>query len=223
MAGWRLTQQELQETIGSKKKEKGPMGHAMITPNPLLPPDYFAQKGLDPFLVDLNKDLEYSLLNCPGKYTVQVATFKGQVFINPKEIEDVQKGKKKITDGLVESRQQGHAADASPADERLRGLRISRSQREHRDGGKLQFGRHALARRADRTRSENSDDHEDLRRDAESKNKSTIRIDALNTELKSLVGINFDIQPMPVLVPKASISTSMNRGHAEQNRIDFRE
>ena len=79
------------------------MGHAMITPNPLLPPGYFNRKGLDPFLVELNKDLEYRLLKCPGKYTVQVATFKGQVFIRPEEIEAVKNGKKKITNGLVEA------------------------------------------------------------------------------------------------------------------------
>jgi hypothetical protein len=53
--------------------------------------------------------------------------------------------------------------------------------------------------------------------------KQIAATDVLNTELKSLMGINFDIQPIPVLVPKASISTSMNRGAAEQNRIDFRE
>ncbi len=71
-----MIQQEMYQVIGSDKKEKGPMRHAMIATNPLLPPDYFAPKGLDPFVADMNKDLEYSLLKCPGKYTVQVATFR---------------------------------------------------------------------------------------------------------------------------------------------------
>ena len=43
-------------------------------------------------MFDLNKDLEYSLLKCPGKFTVQVATFRGRVEIDQKKIEEIQKG-----------------------------------------------------------------------------------------------------------------------------------
>ena len=44
LTGWRLAQQQVYEMIGSSKKELGPMRHAMIVPNPLLPPDYFNQQ-----------------------------------------------------------------------------------------------------------------------------------------------------------------------------------
>jgi hypothetical protein len=59
------------------KKTKGPMGSAFVTRNPLLPKEMFVSKGIDPFIVDLNKDLPHSLLKCPGRYTVRVASFRG--------------------------------------------------------------------------------------------------------------------------------------------------
>jgi hypothetical protein len=64
-------------TLNAEIKEKGPMGAAFVTKNPLLPDEYFNASGLDPFLVEINKDLPHSLLNCQGKYTVRVAVFRG--------------------------------------------------------------------------------------------------------------------------------------------------
>ena len=94
LAGWRMIQKEVQEKIGSKKKAKGPMGHAFLTTNPLLSKDFFAPKGLDPFVVSMNRIVSNSLLSCPGKYTIQVATFKGHDVIDPKEIAEIERGKK---------------------------------------------------------------------------------------------------------------------------------
>ena len=37
--------------------------------------------------------MPYSLLDCPGKYTVQVATFKGKVIIQQNEIRAIEDGK----------------------------------------------------------------------------------------------------------------------------------
>jgi len=78
----------------AKKKHKGPMSHAFITTNPLLPDEYFAPKGVDKLVQEMNGPVEFSLLKCPGKYTVKVATFKGQMVIDPKQIEEIEKGKK---------------------------------------------------------------------------------------------------------------------------------
>jgi hypothetical protein len=64
------------------KQKKGPMGHAFATRNPLLPEEYFVAGGLEPFVVDMNKGLEFSLLNCKARYTVRVATFRGQGTMN---------------------------------------------------------------------------------------------------------------------------------------------
>ena len=70
-----------------ENKQKGPMGAAFVTRNPLLPEEYFHSQGLDPFLVEINQDLEYSLLKCPGNYTVRVATFRGVDTMKPAEFE----------------------------------------------------------------------------------------------------------------------------------------
>jgi hypothetical protein len=221
LAGWRAIQKEALEMVGSKKKEKGPMGHAMIAPNPLLPPGFFVHQGLDPFLADLNKDLEYSLLKCPGKYTVQVATFKGQVFINPREIHEVESGKKKITNGLVDA--------ANKATQLTQALRLKGFEAyEFHDrnasivtigsfnsvGTPLPDGRIELNPNVLRIMKIFGAEPE--KREVNDPNSI-----ALNAKPQSLVGINFDIQPLPVQVPKLSLSESMNRGQIE--RVDFRE
>ncbi len=118
LTGWRLAQQQVYEMIGSKKKELGPMRHAFIAPNPLLPPDYFNQRGLDEETIALNRDVPYSLLECPGKYTVQVATFKGNAVIRQVDIQDIESGRKEMGSQLALAAQQ---ADALVKELRSRG------------------------------------------------------------------------------------------------------
>ncbi len=54
-----------------------PMHAAMLIPNPLMPEGYFAQQQVDNFVLSMNADVKHSLLDCPGRYTVRVATFTG--------------------------------------------------------------------------------------------------------------------------------------------------
>jgi hypothetical protein len=56
---------------------KPPMHAAMLIPNPLLPSDYFARQEVDDFVLAMNADVQHNLLECPGRYTVRVATFTG--------------------------------------------------------------------------------------------------------------------------------------------------
>lgn len=56
---------------------KGPMGAAFVTRNPMLPVDFFEAPKIDEFVADLNKSVQHSLLECPKKFTVRVATFQG--------------------------------------------------------------------------------------------------------------------------------------------------
>ena len=77
------------------RKQNGPLANAFITRNPLLPEDYFVPKGgLDELVVKMNKNVKYSLLDCPGKYTVQVAHFTGEVILNQNEIRAIETGDK---------------------------------------------------------------------------------------------------------------------------------
>jgi hypothetical protein len=66
----------IKQQVGQPVTE-GPMGHAFISRNPLLPKEYFTP-GLDPAVAKWNEGLEFSVLHCPGKYTIKVATFRGR-------------------------------------------------------------------------------------------------------------------------------------------------
>ncbi len=85
---------ELQRRIArdDDKKRRGPMGGAFATPNPLIPREFFAPKGADTFVIKMNKDVEFSLLDCPGKYSVRVATFQGNVIIDQQRVAEIEQG-----------------------------------------------------------------------------------------------------------------------------------
>lgn len=69
------------------ERAKGPMGAAFVTRNPLLPKELFVAQGIDPFVVEMNKDLPHSLLKCPARYTVRIASFRGVDTMKPAEFE----------------------------------------------------------------------------------------------------------------------------------------
>jgi hypothetical protein len=59
----------------------GPMANAFITRNPLLPAEFYKAPELDKFVKKLNEQKgfsDYSLIDCPGKYTVRVVVFRGE-------------------------------------------------------------------------------------------------------------------------------------------------
>lgn len=65
----------------AKDKTPGPLETAFVTRNPLLPVDFFQAPEMEKFVYDLNRDPgynEHSLLDCKGKYTVRVMTFRGE-------------------------------------------------------------------------------------------------------------------------------------------------
>jgi hypothetical protein len=80
LAGVRQTFRYLKQRVG-KKVAAGPMGHAFMARNPLMPKEYFAPRGVDPEVAKWNAEVEHSLLDCPGKYTVKVATFRGRTLL----------------------------------------------------------------------------------------------------------------------------------------------
>ena len=56
----------------------GPMRQAFAIPNPLLPEDYFQQQKIDKDIIAMNQGLRHSLLKNEKPYTVRVATFRGK-------------------------------------------------------------------------------------------------------------------------------------------------
>ncbi|GHT31810.1 hypothetical protein FACS1894214_3410 [Planctomycetales bacterium] len=72
-----------------------PFQFCLAVTNPILNSNYFNQPGaVDDFVAKLNESRPYSLLNCPGRFSVQVATFTGKVEIKPQNVEDIITGKK---------------------------------------------------------------------------------------------------------------------------------
>jgi len=53
------------------------MYHAFVTRNPLLPETFTQAPEIDSFVHSLNRNVEHSLLECPGRYTVVVRSFEG--------------------------------------------------------------------------------------------------------------------------------------------------
>jgi hypothetical protein len=75
---------------GHASKSKGPMGKAFMTRNPLLPREYFVPDGVDEIVLEMNRDVPHSLLDCKGKYTVKIATFTGTVVIDQRKVREYQ-------------------------------------------------------------------------------------------------------------------------------------
>ena len=67
--------QKLAKRKGGQKT--GAMGNAFLTRNPMLPDDYFQPPQLDAFVHKLNEGKPNTLIECDGKYTVVVRTFSG--------------------------------------------------------------------------------------------------------------------------------------------------
>jgi hypothetical protein len=79
MADVRQGEGSLLSRLGRPKR--GPMAQAFLTRNPLLPREFFVPKGVDPFVAKMNQGVEHSLLDCPGRYSVKVATFRGKTIL----------------------------------------------------------------------------------------------------------------------------------------------
>ena len=89
------------------KRNKGPLGQAFVTRNPLLPEEFFAPRGINKFVESMNAGVNYSLLTCPGKFSVRVATFRGNVVIDQKKVKQIEESGQ-MKSRLVEAAEQAH-------------------------------------------------------------------------------------------------------------------
>lgn len=86
-----------------KKNRKGPLGHAFVTRNPLLPAEASSASGIDSLVLKMNRGLKYSLLECPANHTVRIATFRGKVVIDQKQIQAIEDENEEIDSKLDEA------------------------------------------------------------------------------------------------------------------------
>jgi len=205
LAGFRWLQTAVLSSDNPKKK-KGPMGHAFVTTNPMLPADFYVPKGLDPVVIKANEGVEHSLLDCPGKYTVQVAHFTGRVVVDQREIAAIEKGKN------VDSQL---AKAAYMAEELTEALRIKRYEAyvfHDRYASVVTVGSFDSIGQ----KGPNGVIEMDPRVKAiidQFKSESSKSAPGAVTA-KTLMGIPFDPQPIPVHVPRRSVREALSQNSA---------
>jgi len=63
-----------------EKAKNRPLWRAFATPNPFVPREYLQAQNEDPLILQMNRG-PLSLFDCPGKYSVVVATFAGRTMV----------------------------------------------------------------------------------------------------------------------------------------------
>jgi hypothetical protein len=184
-------------------KTKGKMGSAFVTRNPLLPEEYFTAKGLDPFVVELNRDLPNNLLECPGKYTVRVASFRGVDTMKPAEFDKLTRERSKIDEA---------ANKAYALCEALRKQGVEAYQFHDRTESIVTVGsfNSVGTERADGRTEINPAVHETMKRFSPSEARLQGQA-GYGLVPKIVAGIVLDSQPLPVEVPRESIASAYNQ------------
>jgi len=200
LAAWRT----FIKYVRPEKESLGPMGKAFLTTNPLLPREYFAPKGMDAFVEQLNADLPYSLLRCPGKYTVQVATFTGTVIMDPQRIQRIQQGLEDFQSSLDKA-----ALAAHKLTEALRMKGYEAYEFHDRYASIVTVGSFDTVGtpRPDGKIELNPQIHAIM----ELFKAEPATTPGAGPKVKTLAGIPFDPQPIPVEVPRRSFSADYRR------------
>lgn len=234
MALVREIQNRARERINPQQK-RGPMGHAFLTRNPILPREYFVPKGIDPEVAKWNEGVEYSLMKCPAKYSIRVATFRGRTTFetfDTKHNEKRRKSKKKL-DPLEEAAINAHKLTVALRAKGWEAYEFHDRQESYvtvgsfDTGNQLPDGRIELNDREAQIiantfgaatpnnifeRPAPQDIQEEERRKQQFNRLFAQRgetFDGLHP--KRFVGLPFDIIPEPVVVPKKSISAAYAR------------
>ncbi|HEX4145735.1 MAG TPA: hypothetical protein VHY91_19675 [Pirellulales bacterium] len=186
-----------------KVPEKGPMGGAFLTTNPLLPRDYFVPKGLDKFVVDMNKGVKHSLLDCKGKYSVKVATFTGQnILLTRKVVDQMERGKTlNMKSRLIDAAEKAHKLT-----EALRAKGVQAYEFHDRASSIVTIGSFdSIGTPQPNGQIElNPQIHAIMQQYGADKSITPGQAPQVG-RAKSEAGIPFDVQPLPVEVPRRSI------------------
>ena len=181
------------------KRDKGPMGNAFVTRNPLLPAEYFAPKGMDKFIYNLNRTLDHTLLDCPGKYSVRIATFRGNIIIDQKKIQQISKGAE------MGSRLERAAKKADVLTKALRERNVEAYQFHERTVSIVTVG--SFDSIGTPTQDGKVIYTQGILRLVQEYGPQTVDVaGAPALKPKQLMGIPFDLQPTAVQVPKYSLS-----------------
>lgn len=185
----------------SSRLKHGPLAHAFLTTNPMLPREFFVPSGIDPLVVRMNEQVEHSLLDCPGKYSVQVATFKGQVLVDPKHIAAVESGAETLESGLAEAAENAHILTEALI---AKGYQAYEFHDRYMSIVTVGSFNSVGSPRADGKTEINPQIHRIMETFGAKKANGTV-------SPKTIAGVALDAQPVPVEVPKQSIGAMYSR------------
>lgn len=205
LASLRAFQKQVKQTVlpkDSDELKRGPMANAFVITNPLLPPEYFVPKGIDRLVVEMNQNVPHSLLDCPKKYTVKVATFSGHaVILDKKRQEAIDRGE------MPKSYLEEAAKSAHLLTEALRKRGYEAYEFHDRASSIVTVGSfdNVGTKRDDGKIEINPTIHKILRTFGAETTVEPGKPPKVG-QAKKLAGIPFDVQPMPVEVPQHMIS-----------------
>ncbi len=186
--------------ISNSTRQWGPMGSAFLSRNPALP-DETAVNTIDKFVYDMNKEVEHSLLDCRGKYSVRVATFTGSVVLNQKAIRELQRGDKKMKSRLAYAAEQTHRLTVA-----LRQKGYEAYEFHDRGASMVTVGSFNTLG------TPRPDGKLELDPRIVKIMQTFGRDEARGGQPRSLIGIPFDVNAVPVLVPVRSFAADYARG-----------
>ena len=190
-----------------EKRSKGPMGNAFATRNPRLPASYFSPEGIDDFVLELNRGVEYCLLENPGNYTVRVATFRGDETINQRQVAELRESGE-VTDKLAVAADKAHRLTLA-----LRKRKIEAYEFHDRNESIVTIGSYENEGTTlqDGTIEINPAVHKVMETYAASRERIPGQQSVLGLQPKIIEGIAFDVQPMPIRVPRTNVTSSYAR------------
>ena len=200
------------EFVNHKHNSEGnTLRNAFMLPNPLLPEEYFAARSIDEFVIGINRKVRrYSLLECPGRYSVRIATFRGETTINSSKIQQGMddfnwrmKNHKGMDSELAEC-----ANKANMLTKALRAEGVEAYEFHDREESYVCVGSFDWLKRGDTPQTEVQNPEI---RELILKYRGNVRKNGSHTYVESVSvpksirdkKIAYDIQPLPVIVPKA--------------------
>ncbi len=199
---------ELQRRLSpdEDRREQGPMRNAFVTRNPLLPQEFFVPQGVDPLVERMNEEVEYSLLDNKGRYTVRVATFRGASTMKLEEIERHGKG---LPSKLEEAAMKAHELTVA-----LRKQRVEAYEFHDRHESIVTVGSFdSIGRQLPDGKTELDPRIYQLMQRYGAEQKQLPGQSSLGLVPRDLNGIAFDVQPLPIEVPQPSIAAAYASGN----------
>ncbi len=197
-----------QMSMKDEGKKLGPMRAAFMIPNPLIPEEYFTNKGPDEFILKLNKKVKHSLLDCKGQYSVRIATFRGETLLNADRKKTEKRGfgflKPKEESKLNIALDKAHRLTEAL---RAKGIEAYEFHDRHESFVCVGSFNNVGSERRDGKIEINPEMHKIIEKfQGNSKNVPGLEGAVRPRSLRGLPGIVFDLQPVPVKVPKQSIA-----------------